>query len=336
MKARHPVLEGGTARGLALLLPFVLALLPHGWGVAQSKGPSSEWPDNIVSIEKLIGENKISDEGRAEKSDAARAYVCALLGKKNTGIGSKEFDESGVILKETKFLSGQQRMVITEKVYLVSNEESRCDLRLASGITYDYASPGVRWTAIKSPKGIVLHEKNAGQGNAVVEQTQEMQFQNRLRKFSGKWRKAKYDDIEVHFGQRCGYPPDPANLAKPKGMGEFGSLYEKALAVAQQFHQDGTRLCSLIDSPEHVGTGEKLVLHVKEPKRNYDENTGCYDFERTGDLLKRKCEPIVVSFQVGAAMPPGVFEKPDWARGAVSKPFDKNASERIDKAGGVK
>ena len=309
----------------ALLLTLVMVLLPQASARAEPKPSASPWPDNIVIVKKLLGENRIFDETSAKNADAILTDACpGFFGKPYTGIHSKEFLELGIVVKETTYLSGRQKIVITEKNYPVSTATSRCDLRFSPGVTYDFSAPGMRWTAIRSPHGTFLHEKNAGRDNSLVSQTQDSAFRQRLKRFSGKWRSTKYDDVEVHFGHRCGYPPNPRNSTTPKAMGEYAAAYEKALAVAQQFHQEGTKLCSLIVSPEHVGTGEKLVLHVKEPKRDHDEAAGCYDFKSAGGVLKRKCNPIVVDFQVNAAMPQGIFDRPDWARGLEPESFEKN------------
>lgn len=314
------------------VLSFVVLMLVHGLGLAQSKESNHVWPDNIIITKRLVGESKI-DKNRAVSWEAATAYVCSQMGKQyEQGMLTKLY-EGDIVIKESIYLSGRKRIVITEYLMDVGNEGSDCVARLRPAVRYDYSAPGAGWTVIQSPKGPYSPERS-GRDNSLVMQIQERQFQNRLKNFQRKWRAKKYDDVEEHFGHRCGYPPNPANLQRPKGMGGYGDLYDQAVAAAQQFHQEGTKLCSLIGSPEHVGTGEKLVLHIKEPKRNYDEKTGCFDFEVADNLLKRKCLPIVVDFRVNAAMPSEIFEKPDWAHGDVKKPANEKSSvhrETVDR-----
>ncbi len=103
-------------------------------------------------------------------------------------------------------------------------------------------------------------------------------------------------------------------------MGEYGAIYDRAVAAAQGFHAEGPKLCSLIGSPQHVGSGEKLFLHFRDPQRNFNDQTGCYDINDSGDIIKKKCIPIVVDFRINAAMPVGIFEKPQWAQGVGTRP----------------
>lgn len=298
-------------------LPLIVVMLLPGLSSAQSKAQNPPWPDNIIITKRLMGVSKL-DEDRMARAEAALPAMCSLLGKRYEQGAMTKIEEGDFVIGETTYLAGRQRLVITEKLMTVNDEERDCISRYQIGWTYNYSAPGVAWTVYRSPNGAYAPERS-GRDSPQVMQTQERAFQRRRKDFEGKWRTKKYEDVEVHFGQRCGYPVNPANLPRPKGMGEYGAFYDKAVAAAQQFHQEGTKLCSLIDSPEHVGTGEKLVLHVKESKRNYDEKTGCYDFEEQDSFVKRKCAPIVIDFQINAAMPPRIFEKPDWARDAAPK-----------------
>ena len=315
IKRRLPQLEW-TTLGI-LMLQF------SGLSFAQSLSQAHQWPDNIIIAKRLMGDGKV-DEGQMSRGESSAVAVCALLGKLyEPGTLRKVMGESDIVTGETTYLSGRRKLVITESLMKADEKGEACISRYRLGWTYQYTGPGEAWTVVNSPKGIYSPKRPASNDPKVVG-VLENAYQNRVRNFGGKWRGRKYSEVETRFGHRCGYPPDPAALERPAGMGEYGALYDKAVAAAQQFHQEGPKLCQLIESPEHVGTGEKLVLHFRDSKRNFDERTGCYDFNESGSYLKRKCIPIVVDFQINAAMPPGIFQKPQWANGAGIAPVGGN------------
>jgi hypothetical protein len=317
-------MDNRSALKFRCTLVFVLAVQFSGFAFAQSPPQGPQWPDNIIITKRLLGESKV-DENQMSVGEASAVAVCAQLGKLyEPGTLRKAMGEGDVVTAQTTYLSGRRKLVITESLMLADGKDQTCIGRYRLGWTYDYTDPREAWTVVRSPKGVYSPKRQQKDSPELIRRV-DGAFQSRLRKFQGEWRNRKYSEVESRFGQRCGYPPNPSDLPKPQGMGDYGAFYDKAIAAAQKFHSEGPKLCSLMDSPEHVGTGEKLVLHFKESQRSYDDKTGCYDLNDSGGVIRKKCIPIVVDFKVNAAMPAGIFEKPDWARGAGPAPSGGNS-----------
>ena len=300
-------------------LTILLSLLCSEFAIAQSATQKAPWPDNIIITKRTLGKGGIHDVNAMDRAEAAAIAVCAQLGKLyEPGTLEKILAEKVFVVAETTYLAGRRKLVITESLMKGDEKGETCVGKYRVGWTYDYTGPGEAWTVVRSPRG-VYSPTRPDRSSPTLVRTLEGAFQNRLRKFEGQWRREKYSEIEAHFGHRCGYPPNPADLPRPQGIGEYGALYDRAVTAAQNFHQGGPKLCYLIESPQHVGTGEKLVLQYKHPSRDYDEESGCYEFDGSKGSTKKECQPIVVDFQVNAAMPAGIFEKPQWARGVGTK-----------------
>ena len=278
--------------------------------VAQTTSHTDSWPDNIIITKRLVGNSRF-DPNQLHRGEAAINAVCAQLGKTyEPGTLRKVMDGGDIVISETTYLSGRKKLVVTESLMKVDSTSEACISRYRIGFTHRYTSPEEAWTVVRSPNGVYSPQQPSRKGDRTI-RTSQAAYESRLRNYMGKWRRKRYEPIETHFGQRCGYPANPSDLPRPAGMGNFGAYYDQAMTAAQEFHKDGPKLCYLINSPEHVGTGEKLVLHFKDPNNNFNEETGCYDFSESGGPLKRKCNLKVVGFQINAAMPANTFDKPE-------------------------
>lgn len=302
---------------------LVLVLQSPGCVFAQAVSQGVQWPDNIIVTKRLLGEGRV-DENQMSLAESGAVAVCAQLGKLyEPGTLRKMVGEGAVVTGETVYLSGRKRMVITESLMIADEKEQTCIGRYRLGWTYDYNDGRTAWTVVRSPRGVYSPSRPQKDSPGVV-QMLDRAYQNRLRKFQGEWQSQKYSEVETRFGHRCGYPPNPSELPRPGGMGEYQALYDRVVAAAQGFHSAGPKLCSLIASPQHVGTGEKLIIHFKDPQRKFDDTTGCYSLSESGGFVRKRCIPIVVDFKVDSAMPVGIFEKPDWAIGARPMPEGVN------------
>ena len=291
-------------------LTFSLLFQSPATTMAQTNSLADSWPDNIIVTKRLMGSSRF-DPNQLAQGEAATNAVCSMLGKLyEPGTLRKIMDGGDIVISETTYLSGRKKLVVTESLMKASETNATCISSYRLGSTYRYTSPEEAWTVIRSPKGTYSPSQPSRKGSALI-QTSQGAYESRLRNYLGKWRRKRYESVETHFDQRCGYPMSPSNLPKPTGMGDFGAYYDKAMAAAQEFHQNGPKLCYLINSPEHVGTGEKLVLHFKDPTKDFNEETGCYDFRETAGPLKKKCRLKLVGFQINAAMPANIFEKPE-------------------------